>query len=72
MDSARVLSPSPPYWQLKDAAFDCEVWREALSALPYWFRDPHKMDKTCDPRHMPFGSKIDMNGKGRKDNLSAV
>ena len=49
--------------------FDCE---QALSTLPYWFRDPHKMDKTCDPRHMPFGSKIDMNGKGRRDGLHSI
>ncbi|MGI9256760.1 MAG: DNA methyltransferase [Salinispira sp.] len=40
---------------------------QALSALPYLFRDPHSMDKLRDPRTASFGSKIDMNSMGLRE-----
>ena len=32
---------------------------EAISRLPYVFKDPVKFDKKVDPRKLQFGSKID-------------
>lgn len=38
--------------------------------LPYLFRDPHKMDKTVDPKKMQFGSRIDINAPKREELFS--
>ena len=51
------------------ASFDNQ---QALSALPYIFCDPNKIDKKIDPRKMSFGSKIEMNGKGKTKDLHSI
>lgn len=38
--------------------------------LPYYFHDPHKMDKKVDVKKLQFGSKIDENSKKREDLFS--
>jgi site-specific DNA-methyltransferase (adenine-specific) len=40
---------------------------EAISRLPYVFKDPVKFDKKIDPRKLQFGSKINKGGHGREE-----
>jgi site-specific DNA-methyltransferase (adenine-specific) len=39
---------------------------EAISRLPYIFKDPVKFDKKIDPRKLHFGSKIDNHDSARE------
>ena len=41
--------------------------KEALSKLPYVFKDPVKFDKKVDPRRFRFGSRIDGSEKASAD-----
>lgn len=43
---------------------------EAISKLPYVFKDPHKLDKKIDPKKLQFGSKIDEDSGGREEYYS--
>jgi len=38
-----------------------------INALPYIFKDPHKLDKKIDPKKLGFGSKIDKNSGEREE-----
>lgn len=45
---------------------------ERINALPYIFKDPHKLDKKIDVKKMQFGSKIDKNSKLDKEKSFSV
>jgi site-specific DNA-methyltransferase (adenine-specific) len=47
--------------------FDKEIQK-----LPYIFKDPHKLDKKVDPKKLQFGSKIDINGSTKREELFIV
>jgi site-specific DNA-methyltransferase (adenine-specific) len=40
---------------------------EAISRLPYFFKDPVRFDKKIDPRKLQFGSKINGDSQKRQD-----
>lgn len=40
--------------------------------MPYIFKDPHALDKKIDIKKFAFGSKIDLNGSGKKEELFTV
>ncbi len=40
--------------------------------LPYIFSDPHKFNKKVDPKKLQFGSKIDINGGKKREELFKV
>jgi site-specific DNA-methyltransferase (adenine-specific) len=42
-----------------------------ISALPYIFEDPHKLDKRINPKKLQFGSRIDKEG-GKKEEYYSV
>ncbi len=44
----------------------------AIDALPYRFRDPHKLDKKIDPRKLSFGSRIDRENGAKREELFTV
>jgi len=50
-----------------DASFD---FRSKMKALPYLFRDPHKMECKIDMKQLRFGSRIDKNSKNREEYFS--
>lgn len=45
---------------------------EEIKKLPYIFHDPHKLDKKIDPKKLQFGSKIDNNGKVKREEYFSV
>lgn len=47
--------------------FDAEIKK-----LPYVFVDTHKLDKKIDVKKMQFGSKLDVNGSGKRDEYFTV
>lgn len=48
-------------------AEDHANFSEQINALPYIFKDPHKLNKKIDVKKMQFGSKIDKNSKLDKE-----
>jgi site-specific DNA-methyltransferase (adenine-specific) len=42
-------------------------WKEEVKKLPYFFKDPVKVDKKIDPRKLQFGSKINGDSQKRQD-----
>ena len=42
-----------------------------ISALPYIFQDPHKLNKKVNPKNLQFGSRIDKEG-GKKEEYYSV
>lgn len=44
--------------------------QQKLNALPYHFKDPHKMDSKIDVKKLQFGSKIDKERKEREEYFS--
>jgi len=42
------------------------IYSEEINALPYVFKDPHKLDKKIDLKKLQFGSKIDNNNNKRE------
>jgi DNA modification methylase len=58
----------------RDAAFELltqesnhKDFAQAISQLPYVFRDPVQFDKKVDPRNLQFGSKINRQSSRRAD-----
>lgn len=47
--------------------FDAEI-----KIQPYIFKDPHALDKRIDIKKLQFGSKLDKNSKGTKEELFTV
>lgn len=47
-------------------------FNQNISQLPYIFKDPHKLDKKIDPKKLLFGSKIDANGDGKREEYYTV
>lgn len=47
-------------------------FRHEMSALPYKFTDPHRLDRKIDPRKMKFGSKIENRDTGARIELYTV
>jgi len=45
---------------------------EQILKLPYVFKDPHKLDKKIDIKKLQFGSKLDKNGTGKREELFTV
>ena len=43
-----------------------------IQKLPYIFIDPHKLDKKVDPKKLQFGSKIDNNESGQREQYYTV
>jgi site-specific DNA-methyltransferase (adenine-specific) len=56
------------YLFLSDAAKD--DFRGEISALPYIFLDPHKLDKKINPKKLQFGSRIDKEGGNKEEYYS--
>ena len=50
-----------------DAKFDID---DKMRALPYMFRDPHKLNSKIDIKQLQFGSKIDKSSKEREEYFS--
>jgi len=50
-----------------DVRFDID---DKMRALPYMFKDPHKMDSKIDIKKLQFGSKIDKSSKEREEYFS--
>lgn len=47
-------------------------FEDEIQKLPYIFKDPHALDKKIDIKKFAFGSKIDLNGTGKKEELFTV
>jgi site-specific DNA-methyltransferase (adenine-specific) len=47
-------------------------FEKEIKKLPYIFNDPHKLDKKVDPKKLQFGSKIDINGSTKREELYIV
>lgn len=45
---------------------------EQILALPYIFNDPHKLDKKIDIKKLQFGSKIDKDSTGKREEFFTV
>ena len=45
---------------------------EHIQALPYIFNDPHKLDKKVDVKKLQFGSKIDKDSTGKREEFFTV
>jgi site-specific DNA-methyltransferase (adenine-specific) len=45
---------------------------EQILRLPYIFKDPHKLDKKIDIKKLQFGSKLDKNGTGKREEFFTV
>ena len=45
---------------------------EYIQALPYIFNDPHKLDKKIDVKKLQFGSKIDKDSTGKREEFFTV
>ncbi len=45
---------------------------EHIQALPYIFNDPHKLDKKIDIKKFQFGSKIDRDSTGKREEFFTV
>jgi len=43
-----------------------------IQHLPYIFKDPHTLDKKIDVKKLQFGSKIDKDGSGKREELFTV
>lgn len=46
--------------------------KKEIQKLPYIFKDPHKFDKKIDPKKLRFGSRIDQNGNGDRQEYFTV
>ena len=47
-------------------------FEKLIQDLPYIYRDPHELDKKIDPKKLQFGSKIDKNGAGKREEFFTV
>lgn len=47
-------------------------FEELISALPYIFHDPHKLDKKIDIKKLQFGSKLDKDSAGKREEFFTV
>ncbi len=47
-------------------------YNEQILALPYIFNDPHKLDKKIDVKKLQFGSKIDKDSTGKREEFFTV
>ncbi|GHT57136.1 methyltransferase [Bacteroidia bacterium] len=47
-------------------------WNEAIKNLPYQFIDTHKFDKKLDVKKLQYGSKIDVESTGKREDLFSV
>jgi len=47
-------------------------FNEKIKQLPYIFKDFHAFDKKIDPRKLQFGSKININGSGQREDYYSV
>lgn len=47
-------------------------YEEQILALPYIFNDPHKLDKKIDIKKLQFGSKIDKESSGKREEFFTV
>ena len=47
-------------------------FEEKIQELPYIFEDSHKLDKKIDVKKLQFGSKLDANGNGKRDEYFTV
>ncbi|MCL2019180.1 MAG: site-specific DNA-methyltransferase [Oscillospiraceae bacterium] len=55
----------------KTAISKLEIKRKVLS-LPYQFEDVHKLDKTANIKSLQYGSKIDIDGSKKREELYSV
>ena len=55
----------------KTAISKLEIKRKVLS-LPYQFEDVHKLDKTANIKSLQYGSKIDIGGSKKREELYSV
>lgn len=51
---------------------DAPDFEHRIQKLPYVFVDTHKLDKKVDVKKLQFGSKIDANGNGKRDEYFTV
>jgi len=47
-------------------------YEDQILALPYIFNDPHKLDKKIDIKKLQFGSKIDKESSGKREEFFTV
>lgn len=47
-------------------------FEDKISQLPYIFADTHRLDKKIDVKKLQFGSKIDANGNGHREEFFSV
>lgn len=47
-------------------------FEKVIQTLPYIFKDPHTFDKKIDIKKLQFGSKIDKNSSGKREDLFTV
>lgn len=47
-------------------------YEKQILALPYIFNDPHKLDKKVDIKKLQFGSKIDKDSSGKREEFFTV
>jgi DNA modification methylase len=53
--------------EIKEIDYDKQIL-----ALPYIFNDPHKLDKKIDIKKLQYGSKIDKNSTGKREEFFTV
>jgi site-specific DNA-methyltransferase (adenine-specific) len=49
-----------------------QTFEERIKQLPYQFVDTHKLDKKIDVKAIPYGSKIDANSTGKREEYFSV
>ena len=47
-------------------------YEQQILSLPYIFKDPHKLDKKIDIKKLQFGSKIDKDSSGKREEYFTV
>lgn len=47
-------------------------YEQQILSLPYVFKDPHKLDKKIDIKKLQFGSKIDKDSSGKREEYYTV
>lgn len=58
-------------YKFKKDIFNLNI-EEAISSLPYKFKDPHKIDKKIDVKKMQFGSIIDKDSSRKREEYYSV
>ena len=67
-----LMQVETEFLQQRHCRFDPQSLVEKINKLPYKFVDVHKLDKKIDVKKLQYGSKIDAESNGRREDFFAV